>query len=739
MGIGVLLQALYHGSGLKDLIPRLQPFLPEPEEHRKLTPDSVPVASELTPILSDIASRTEGTLTPEAWFSELLRSKAGRAFSLKAGFSADELDSTLDELSREVIEAKPTVPDGSPAWRESKERKRVVDALSSFGRMLTVGDPPQKRIVEMEKKLKSLSHGLLKRQHSAMVIGLPGTGKSALVYEFARRLVNDDPNIHERLRDCDVFELSTVFLRSGAGYVGEYEKRVSALLKILTANPKVILFVDEAHSMFQSGMEHRGPFTDANEAFKQSIIKGEISIIGCTTTAEYRHYIEPDKALRERFTLVTVEEPSPEQTREIMAARRPGLEEYYGVEIPEELLGKTIELTEEYLLSRAQPRKSLQILDGACAYCLVEDPPLSRLTEAQLWQALEDTIGHSVVRERAVSPTEIYKELRTKIVGQDEALTGISKAFVTGIKGWMQGAEKPRGVFLFSGPTGVGKTETAVLLSRILGDGKEALLRVDCNTLKGSGHDGGPAQNVLFGPPPGYIGFVRGKGGVLSHIRDHPECVVLFDEIEKADPNVGELLFRIIDDGQCEDKEGNPLDFRRSFIIFTTNAGAVYEEEKSIGFGPEGGSEPKGPRTDHGAMRAHFARMGLGEAFLGRMTHFFDFKGLDEEAAREILEGMLESFAETSKERGFSLEWGEGVLDHLVSEWEPGLGARDIGGILRNRVMSPVIAADTEGQLEGVKAIRLEVLKDSESGAKKVKVGTETHAREGDTFLISLA
>ena len=157
-----------------------------------------------------------------------------------------------------------------------------------------------------------------------------------MVYEFARRLVKHDPSIPERLRDCDVFELSTVFLRSGASYVGEYEKRVSALLKVLTANPKVILFVDEAHSMFQSGMEHRGPFTDANEAFKQSIIKGEISIIGCTTTAEYRHYIEPDKALRERFTLVTVEEPSPEETREIMAARRPGLEEYYGVEIPEE-------------------------------------------------------------------------------------------------------------------------------------------------------------------------------------------------------------------------------------------------------------------------------------------------------------------------------------------------------------------------------------------------------------------
>ena len=212
-----------------------------------------------------------------------------------------------------------------------------------------------------------------------------------------------------------------------------------------------------------------------------------------------------------------------------MQARLPMVEEYYGIEVPEQLLDRTVQMTAEYLAGRAQPRKSIQLLDGACAYCITAKPPKKELTEDDLWRALEDTIGHSFVREKAVDPVEIEAELKAKIIGQDEVLAGLTRAFVLGIKGVTQQAKKPRGVFLFSGPTGVGKTETSVLLSRILGGGKEAMLRVDCNTLKGSGHDGGPAQNVLFGPPPGYIGYVRGQGGVLSQIRDHPECIVLFD------------------------------------------------------------------------------------------------------------------------------------------------------------------------------------------------------------------
>ncbi len=739
MGMEVLLPALYFGAGLKERIPELAQYLPKPKEIRKTTPDSVPLGKSLKPVLNDLASQGGDPLTPIGWFMALLRSQAGREHLLATGASSEALEEALKQVEAGPGKAQVKAGADPGGWRGSDERKQVMDALGSFGRMLTVGESPQKGIVEMEKPLQSLFHALVQRkQHSPLIIGLPGTGKSALVYEFARLLVAGDPFVPERLRDHDIFELSPIFLRSGASHVGQYEERVSSLLRILTANPKVILFVDEAHSMFQSGMDHRGPFTDANEAFKQAIITGEISIIGSTTTAEFRHYIEPDGALKQRFTLVTIEEPSPEKTKQIMHARHPGIERYYGVGIPEDLIDRTVELAEEYLPDRAQPRKSIQLLDGACAYCVIQNPPQGKLTEQELWRALEDTIGHSVVREKALDPDEILEHLKSKIAGQDEVLKGISRAFVAGIKGWTDRAGKPRGTFLFSGPTGVGKTETAVLLSRILGGGKEALLRVDCNTLKGSGQDGGPAQNVLFGPPPGYIGYVRGKGGVLSQIRDNPECIVLFDEIEKADPNVGELLFRIIDDGQCEDKEGNPLDFRRSFIVFTTNAGAVYQHETTIGFEADGGSRLQGPATDRAAMRAHFARMGLGEAFLGRISHLFDFVGLDTAAARQILEIQFETFSDTVAGRGQFFEWEEGVLDYLVAEWQPELGARDVSGIFRNRVMEPLVVAQMRDELEGVETIRLEVSAVDSAGKEKSSEARAECIRRGNTLVIRL-
>ena len=740
MGMGVLLRALYHSSALKDRFPQIGEFLPAPEECRDQTPDRVPLAAALQPVLTKTAPQGGEAQTPESWFKALLQSEPGRAFAVSAGISAEDLLAVLDELGGELSEERRPTVGSADGWRESGERKKVIAALGPYGRMLTEGEPRPKGVVTLEKPLKSLFRALIKRkQRSAMVLGLPGTGKSALVYEFARLLMTGDPFVQERLRDHDIFELSPVFLRAGASHVGEYEQRVSALLRVLTANPKVILFVDEAHSMFQSGIHERGPFTDANEAFKQAIISGELSVIGCTTTAEYRHHIEPDQALAQRFSNVTIEPPTPEETEHIMRGRRPMVEEFYGVEVPEELLGRTIQLTEEYLLSRAQPRKSIQLLDEACAYCLMEEPPLERLTETELWRALEDTIGHSIVREKVLDPNEIFQRLRSKIVGQDEALSATSEAFVTGIKGWTKAAKKSRGVFLFSGPTGVGKTETAVLLSKILGGGRELLLRVDCNTLQGSGQDGGPAQNVLFGPPPGYIGYVRGKGGVLHSIRDHPECIVLFDEIEKADPSVGELLFRIIDDGRCEDKEGNVLDFRRSFIIFTTNAGSVYDHEVTIGFGTDQKVELGVPATDEAGMKAHFERMGLGPAFLGRMTHFFDFKGLEADSAWRIFQNQLKGLAETAGEKGYTLEWEEEVLDHLVSQWQPRLGARDVIGVVRNRVTQQISVADALGELEDVKTIWLEVLKKKASAEPEELEGLTKRTRKNDTLVISLA
>jgi ATP-dependent Clp protease ATP-binding subunit ClpA len=241
---------------------------------------------------------------------------------------------------------------------------------------------------------------------------------------------------------------------------------------------------------------------------------------------------------------------------------------------------------------------------------------------------------------------------------------------------------------------------------------------------------------VLLGPPPGYLGFVRGKGGALSRVREVPECIVLFDEIEKADPGVGEILLQIMDEGRCEDNEGNLLDFRRAFLVFTTNAGATYDEGKTIGFDPS--SRGAGPSTDVGEMKEEIRKMGLGEEFLGRVTHFFIFGGLEHSAVRAILATQLDRLRDTAEVRGYTLEWDPGVVDHLVAQWQPRFGVRHLLAILRNRIVEQLSVADAQRELKGVTRIRLSLLPADGAVAPEGLTGAATRERRDDTLVIHL-
>jgi ATP-dependent Clp protease ATP-binding subunit ClpA len=738
LDVGLLMAALYHSAKLKKRFPQLGSCLPRPSQKRKKTPDKVPVDEALRPVLSRLA-RKKRPLGREELFAALIDSDVGRGFLLSGGVTERDLTPILATLRSSAMQ-RSTAQRGRPTgdWRGSQARQTAIEALSSFGRMLTVAEPPHRGVVEMEKPLRSLIRTLSRmRRRNAIIIGHPGTGKSALVYELARRLVREDKSIPARLRDHDVFELSPSFLRSGASLVGQYDERVKSLLQVLRAHPKIILFIDEIHSLLHSGMHQRGPFSEANESFKSALGLGEISLIGCTTTAEYRHYIEPDGALARRFSIIKIDPPTPDATFRILEARRPKMEEYYGqVRIPDEILSRTVELTEEYVLTRFQPDKSIQLLDEACAHCITAEPPAKEVTEEALWQALEDIIGHSVVRRERLTVETLFEQLRAKIIGQDDVLRRIARSFISGLGGWAK-RSAPRGVFFFCGPTGVGKTETAVLLSKLLGGGRDALVRVDCNTLQGSGHDPGPAINVLLGPPPGYVGYVRGQGGALSKIRDYPESIVLFDEIEKANPGVGKLLLQMIDDGRVEDNEGNTLDFRRSFIIFTTNAGCVYDR-RQIGFEETSEVVSRSPRTDVDALKSELRGIGLGEEFLGRIGHFFVFEALAASAISEIIELRLESLRETAEVRGHRLEWEKGIVGHLTSQWQPRFGVRHLIAILRNRIIEQLSVADAQGELKGVKKIRLEILELGDSPEDRDLTGLASRERQGETLVISL-
>lgn len=728
LDVAALMAALYHSTALKYRFPKLGPYLRQPVPRRAIASPGVPVAAPLQSVL-DTLSAAGGRVTALDLFRELTASQAGRAALAAAGAPAGELDPFAPPPP-----AAPPRPQPVSAWRSSPERQNVVTELSAFGRMLTAGEPPRRSMVGMEAALGSLIRTLSKMgRRNAIVVGYPGTGKSALVHELARLMVACDALLPPRLRECDIFELSPAFLRSGASMVGQYEERIKKLIEILKAHPKVILFIDEIHSMFQSGMHHSGPFSDANEMFKGVLASGEIACIGCTTTAEYRHYIEPDGALTRRFGIIRIEAPSREATVKILEARRPRIEEYYApLKVPPPVLERVVELTEDHLPGRFQPDKSIQLLDDACAWCATSNPPAAVVTDEALWRALEDMVGHAVLRHEKLSEADLVSKLRAAILGQDETVAAIARAFISGLGDW-QKRSGPRGVFFFCGPTGVGKTETALLLARIIGGGREALLRIDCNTLQGSGMDSRPALNRLLGAPPGYIGYTRGQGGALSRVRDMPDSVVLFDEIEKADPGVGRLLLQILDDGKVEDADGSLLDFRRSFLIFTTNAGCVYDR-KPLGF--EKQTQPRqSAEVDLEALKQQFRSLGYGEEFLARIRHFFTFRSLDGAAAATVIDRQLERLRSVAEVRGMRLEWTPAVKERLVSSWQPRFGVRHLTGILRNRISEQISLADAQGELAGVCRILLEALPE---GTASGDVGLARRRREGDTLVVSI-
>jgi len=437
LDIVLLLAALYHTSGLLRELPQLTEVLPKPPQLHETTPEKVPLSEDLRRVLTELAANVREPLTPRRWFSELLASEQGQLTLLGSGLPKSQLDSVLSTLGLRTGGGAATVNDGSPpdfsndSWRSSPERTEAISALQQFGRMLTQDTSAPRHFVQQDSSLRSLIRALLKRKsRSALVIGPPGTGKTAVVHELARRLATDDESLPERLRGMDIFELSPGFLRAGASMVGEYDARVKTLLETMKKYPRIILFVDEVHSLLQSGMHERGPYTDANEGFKQALNSGEVTLIGCTTTAEYRHYIEADQALAQRFSLVRIDPPSPQATLQILIARLPSITDFYGLEIAPELLQRVVDLTEEYLPSRAQPRKSIQLLDEACAFCTA-DPQRGRvLEEADLWNGLEETIGHALVQQDDMTADQLYRRLSSKIIGQDAALKAIAQSVV---------------------------------------------------------------------------------------------------------------------------------------------------------------------------------------------------------------------------------------------------------------------------------------------------------------------
>ena len=543
-------------------------------------------------------------------------------------------------------------------------------------------------VVGREEEMDLLAQVLLRRnKNNPVLIGEAGVGKTAVVEGFAQRLVA--PDCPEPLQGRRILELSVGSLVAGTKYRGEFEERVLGIVKEVAAHPEVILFLDEVHTLVGAGATGGGESLDASNILKPALARGEIRCIGATTIEEYRRHIERDAALERRFEKVLVDEPSPAEAMEILGRLRPALESHHQVEIGHDTLEAAVELTVRHVHDRRLPDKALDAVDQACARrrlqhyaseaagqevgpVRVEPQDVARTVSQWTAIPLERISG-----EAARHLLSIEDALGRRVIGQAEAVRAVSRTILTA-KAGLSEPNRPLGVFFFAGPTGVGKTHMARSLAEVLFGEAHRLVRIDM-----SEYTEPHSVSKLIGAPPGYVGHER-EGVLISALRTHPHCVVLFDEVEKAHPRVFDLFLQIFDEGRLTGSHGKRADFTQAVVILTSNLDTI-SATRQLGFLSEAeelsnSSDPRGQLMDT-----------LRPELVNRIDEVVVFRPLTREALRSIVDLYLAGIEELLRARNLALELDEVVYEHLIQLGESErFGARELRRVVDVHLRQPL-------------------------------------------------
>jgi ATP-dependent Clp protease ATP-binding subunit ClpC len=672
----------------------------------------------------------------------LVRENEGVAARILLDFDADS-----EKIRNEVIRML-SGPGGrrqGAQGGQQGEGKKSSKLLDQFGRNLTrlaaesKLDPVVGRETEIERIMQILSR---RTKNNPVLIGEPGVGKTAVVEGLAQRITHGD--VPELLRNKQIYTLDLAALVAGSKYRGEFEERLKKVMKEITQRGDIILFIDELHNLVGAGAAEGA--IDAASILKPALARGELQTIGATTLDEYRKYLERDSALERRFQQIRVDQPTIEETEQILKGLRDRYEQHHRVEITDEALHAAAELADRYISDRFLPDKAIDLIDEAASRMRIKSmtaPPVYRDLEEEIettrrdkeaaieaqefekaanlrdqerqltnkkrqleeqWRAGESgerpAIGEDEIADIVsmwtgipvfkLTEAETQKlmrmedELHKRVIGQQPAIEAVSKAIRRSRAG-LKDPKRPTGSFIFLGPSGVGKTELARTLAEFLFGDEDAMVRIDMSEYMEK-----HSVSRLVGSPPGYIGYDEG-GQLTEAVRRKPYSVLLLDEIEKAHPDVFNILLQILEDGRLTDAQGRTVDFRHAIVIMTSNIGAseiarntplgfsVSDDETGITY-----EDMKNRIT--GELKKVFR-----PEFLNRIDEVIVFHKLTKEEVREIVDLLLRRIRESMAERELSLNLSDDAKDLLVEKgWDPAMGARPLRRAIQRFVEDPL-------------------------------------------------
>ena len=657
----------------------------------------------------------------------------------------NEIGADTSAITSEALSASGINPEDSVGKSDKSASKSDgnVPTLSKFGRDLTAEAKKGKidPVIGREKEIERVIQILCRRtKNNPCLIGEPGVGKTAIVEGLAQKIA--EGAVPDILQNKRVFTLDLTGMVAGTKYRGDFEERIKSVIEEVTKAGDIILFIDEVHTIIGAGSAEGS--TDAANILKPSLARGEFQLIGATTISEYRKNIEKDSALERRFQPVNVAEPSEEDAILILKGLKDKYEAHHKVKITDEAITAAVKLSTRYISDRFLPDKAIDLIDEAASKVRLSvcaaPPELKELEEKiAAAEAEKDEAINSQEFERAASLRDSEKklkaeyekarddwkkqnshcngevgeqdiaeivsswtgvpvsqlteeesarllrledELHNRIVGQDEAVTAVAKAIRRGRVG-LKDPKRPIGSFIFLGPTGVGKTELCKALAQAMFGSENMMIRLDMSEYMEK-----HTVSKLVGSPPGYVGFEEG-GQLTEKVRRNPYSVILFDEIEKAHPDVFNMLLQILEDGILTDSQGRRVDFKNTVIIMTSNVGArlITEKKVSFGFGESGKDDNK----DVKELVLNELKNTFRPEFLNRVDDIIVFSKLDKEQIAEICVKMLNNLAERLKNLNITAEFDDSVKYALAEKgFDPVYGARPLRREIQNKIEDPL-------------------------------------------------